>query len=489
LIFKMLTTNFEKYKKELTDIVNIFFDSVEVHHKYQIINGLQIDSISVAGVESVYTEIVKNVATDTILYNREILHNSKNALYKAMSSHLGLQNEWGSITGVHPLALIDRAGVRFESQGQIVKFLMDKYFVSLDKAVLLAKVWQTQLRVLSTNIVDLQGAVDTNLQSIYDKGFEYFRQLYSGFVNLYIHIPFCPSRCSYCSFVTSKVESDSCKGDYVKFLTKEIYRVLELLQGRHKQVLSIYIGGGTPSSLDNAQLETLLDSLKSVVAEFTFEAGRVDTLGRAKLQLLSKYNIDRICINPQTLNDKTLKSIGRLHSSTAVIDCYKIASEFDWDINMDLICGLQGESDIDFKNTLDEILALAPSNITLHTLCKKRGATDKKLDYNPYAKQMLEYAYLELEKAGYRPYYIYKQKKAIDNLENCGFSKVGKECIHNITTMADLVPTVGVGAGAITKYFLQNGKIGRKPSPLDVKLYLERWDDILKTKESIVNSL
>ncbi|MCL2598993.1 MAG: coproporphyrinogen dehydrogenase HemZ, partial [Firmicutes bacterium] len=199
--------------------------------------------------------------------------------------------------------------------------------------------------------------------------------------------------------------------------------------------------------------------------------------------------VTRICINPQTLNDHTLQSIGRKGSTQEVLYWVTKAQEQGFEVNMDLICGLEGETIAHFEKSLYGVLGASPDNITLHTLCYKRGARNQKIVYNPYVNQMMDFGYRVLLQNGYHPYYLYKQKNALDNLENVGFAKSGKECLNNITTMADCMPTVGVGAGAISKYFLQGGKIERQPNPLDVKVYLQRLDSIVTKKREVINHL
>ena len=306
------------------------------------------------------------------------------------------------------------------------------------------------------------------------------------YVNLYVHIPFCVTKCSYCSFVTHIV--DKCRdiiSDYCDKLAKEIACSIEQISRQNQKIYSIYIGGGTPTAIDDLNLEKILSACSGHDVEFTCEAGRPDTITDSKLNLMKKYGVTRICVNPQTLNDSTLIAIGRSHSAKDFFDAYKRAEKLGFDINVDLIAGLKGESLDDFISSYNQIVALRPANFTVHTLCIKNGSELKNLGgaTNDAIDDMVEYAQSNAAKNGYVPYYLYRQKQMLGNFENVGYCLNGKQCANNITTMEEILSVVGCGAGAISKrVFAAEHRIERLANLRDARLYLQDFDERLQKK-------
>jgi oxygen-independent coproporphyrinogen-3 oxidase len=273
---------------------------------------------------------------------------------------------------------------------------------------------------------------------------------------------------------------------YVDALVKEIEDSKRFI----KKLRSIYIGGGTPVSLSDSQLEKILKALYKINTgvEYTVEAGRPDRITESNLKLLKDYGVTRICVNPQTFNDKTLTLLGRNHTAKDVLDKYELAKK-DFIVNMDLIAGLDGESFEDFKYSLDMAKSLNPDNITVHTLCIKKGSrlaeTEKRLS-GKIVSDMVDYAKDTLMNNGYNPYYLYRQKYMAGNLENVGYAKEGKSCIYNVDVMEEIANNVACGANAISKRVWNGGeRIERVASPKDVITYLNKLDVIKQNKEEL----
>ena len=294
--------------------------------------------------------------------------------------------------------------------------------------------------------------------------------------NLYVNIPICPSRCSYCSFISHQEK-------HIKNLIPEYHKALvSEIQGLKSRFKACYIGGGTPSIFTAEQIDELLAEIKKhsfESAELTFEAGRADTLNKAKLDVLKKHGVSRISINPQTFSNKTLEKIGRAHTAEQVIDIYNLAKSYGFIINMDLIAGLPDEGQAELENSIKTAILLEPDNITVHSLAVKRGSdiavmAGKQIEVSQSAPQI---PIKMLQNAGYLPYYLYRLKYTAGGGENIGFAKLGTYCEYNIDTMEELAPVVAVGAGGISKKFeMVDGelKIIRSHNPKDIKTYIKR---------------
>ncbi len=315
-------------------------------------------------------------------------------------------------------------------------------------------------------------------------------------VSVYVGIPFCPTRCLYCSFVSTDVRvSGKYMDKYIELLLKEIEKIKEILDKSNKKVQNIYIGGGTPTTLSEELLERLLRKLSILfpegsLDEFTLEAGRPDTITYEKLICARKNGVTRISINPQTMNEKTLVRVGRDHTPQMAAECFKMARDAGFNnINTDLIAGLPGENLEDFKYSLDTVLDLDPENITVHSMCVKRSAdfrfSGEELSKARVMNDMLSYTQLKMAETGRLPYYMYRQKNISGNLENVGYAKPGYMSFYNINIMEETQTIIAAGCGGSTKV-VEKGKITRIFNFKDPKTYIDRFDEILAKKDEIL---
>ncbi len=453
----MIDTNLEFCKNELIEVLNLFFDTdeVRVRHRHTFNENKVVNTVTVNGQVYAYGNLIK--FADEIEKKRLIKRYAKLSIYKALSKSLNKDLPWGALTGIRPTKL---AYQQTEKSGEFVQFFTDTMKVSKEKTELTNAVIKTQ-------------------SGIYEKNDEN--------TDFFVFIPFCPSRCKYCSFISADLKSaQKYVDEYVDVLIKEINASIPLI----KKLRSIYVGGGTPVALSTIQLEKILIALDKINTgvEFTVEAGRPDCITSEKLALLKKYRVTRICINPQTFSDKTLELIGRNHTSLDVCEKYELAKN-DFSVNMDLIAGLSGETFTDFKASVDKAIELSPDNITVHTLCVKRGSnlheSVKRLS-SIEIEDMVNYAHCALKEAGYSPYYLYRQKYMAGNLENVGYTKDNKACIYNIDVMEEIAQNVACGANAISKRVYNGGeRIERYAPPKDVKTYIDKIDTIIAQKHKL----
>lgn len=378
----------------------------------------------------------------------------KIALYDALCAHTGREMPWGALTGVRPTKLFYEALAAGYSDEQAVEIMRSVYRVRSDRADILRQIVAAQ-----------HGKI------FYP----------SEYINLYVHVPYCTSRCTYCSFISAPIGKRAAQAArYIELLCYEITRSLEKLRADGKKILSVYIGGGTPTALDDGLFEKLLDAIGAVDCEYTCEAGRPDTITASKADMMRAHGVTRVCVNPQTLNDATLAAIGRNHTSREFFAAYELIKSRGFDINCDLIAGLDRETERDFVKSFEGIKALDPQNITVHSLAKKNGSGIRyDTGENSDAARMIAYALSHLGE--YRPYYLYRQKRQACNLENVGFSVTGKECVNNITTMEETVGVMACGAGAISKR-VDGGSISRFANMRDITLYIDRYDEKLRAK-------
>ncbi|MDR3072858.1 MAG: coproporphyrinogen dehydrogenase HemZ [Clostridiales Family XIII bacterium] len=392
----------------------------------------------------------------------------KRVLYTMLSEETGHTLDWGILTGVKPLKLYDKLVREYGSVEAAEQRLADFYLLSPVKIHLLHEIYSRQQQVLSLPR--------------------------KGDVGVYLGIPFCPTRCAYCSFTSNPASPQDIK-KYLEALNREICYVSEEMTKTGMQAESIYIGGGTPTTLLPEQLAALLSQLKRslphrVDAEWTVEAGRPDTLTVEMAQVLAEAKVRRISINPQTMNPLTLERIGRAHDVASVYEAYQTARKVGIPIiNTDLIAGLPGETAADFTATLDAIYALSPENITVHTLSVKKGSRlrdeNAELCYNEdgRAANMLCGLTERMKENGYSPYYIYRQKQMLDNLENCGYTKPGSACVYNIRIMEERQTIVAMGAGGSSKvYFPSEDRIERVFNVSNWEIYCDRIEEMLARK-------
>ena len=399
-----------------------------------------------------------------------VSHALKQAFYKAGTALLGHGLPWGSLTGVRPVKLPTKAMLAGKTAKQAQRELEKEYHVSPPRAALAVECAQAALGVQKT--------------------------LRRDELALYIGVPFCPTRCAYCSFISSDVKGSlALVKPYLDALCREIELAGELLRERGLHISSAYMGGGTPTTLSSEQLDRVLSRVERSLpmercTEFTVEAGRPDTLTADKLKVLKAHGIGRISINPQTMEDGVLRAIGRDHTAAQIEEAYELAREhFGGLVNMDLIAGLPTDTRSGFGRTLDRVLAMGPDNLTVHTLALKKGSrlTEEggALPSPEDVEKMLELASSRLREAGYAPYYLYRQKYMSGSFENVGWTKPGAVCAYNTVMMEELQTVLSMGAGGITKLVdPDRRKIVRLNNPKYAKEYLESREKIAADKQA-----
>lgn len=397
----------------------------------------------------------------------------KLAFYRAGVEALGKEPPWGAMTGVRPVKIPTKAMLAGATPAQAADQLRKVYRVSPLRADLAVACAQASLAVKNS--------------------------LRPEEISLYVGIPFCPTRCAYCSFISADVKHALKLMDpYVDALVREITAAGAALKRAGLSVKSVYFGGGTPTTLSAEQLERMLSALAGHIdlthcVEYTVEAGRPDTITREKLEALARHKVDRVSVNPQTMEDTVLQAMGRAHTARQIEEAYALVRDAGaFLVNMDLIAGLPADTPEGFRRTLDKVLALAPENITVHTLALKRGSTLTTGGFAaplPGAEQvadMLDYAWYRLARAGYEPYYLYRQKFMSGSFENVGWCTPGCESVYNICMMEELQPILSLGAGGVTKLVdPQAGRIERRANPKYPQDYLDRIDQICREKEEL----
>ncbi len=419
------------------------------------------------------TRAVRRVklADETVRLRRRALQQS---LYLAALPHLQAAPAWGALAGVRPTKLSTRALLEGGSIKDAEKLLKDTYFVTPQRRRL---------------------ALDCSVSTV-----NAIQQTRDSDISLYVGIPFCPTRCTYCSFVSRTVgKNTDLIEPYLQALYREIAHTGKLLASSGKTLRTIYIGGGTPTTLSQQQLAQLLDTLRdtfdlSRCIEFTVEAGRPDTLDGEKLRVLYEHGADRISINPQTMEDSVLRACGRPHTAGDILSRYQEASGIGFAaINMDLIAGLPEDSFDGFRRSLDTVASLNPANITVHTLALKKGADlfEKRgiLPDTEAVSRMVDYAGETLRSLGYKPYYLYRQKYMSGSFENVGWSRDHLDCLYNIYMMEELHSILSLGGGGMTKVNLPDGTLQRFHNPKFPEQYIAQLDDVLRQKEEVFTLL
>ena len=451
----MFTTNTEFLKAEMADVLRLFGDVPDVAHTFVYAENNFMNAVIVGGREYDFCE--RQECAGEIEFKRYARRFAKLALYEALRAETGRSMPWGALTGIRPTKLAyaeQAAGRRFEP-------LFEKFGVSRENIALVRAVLDAQ-------------------QGIYARE--------EGAADLYIGIPFCPSKCDYCSFITADI---SRTGQYVEGYLSALEKEIAACRGLFRRLKSIYIGGGTPLVLETPQLRRVLDAAAPFAEgqEYTVEAGRPDVFTEEKLRLLKDYGVTRICVNPQTFSDETLARIGRRHTAADIYRAFDMARRFSFDINCDLIAGLPGERAEEFCSGLDKAVALAPENITVHTLCLKKGAKLKEEESRLAGDgigEMISYSRSALSAAGYVPYYLYRQKYMADNRENTGWTKPGRACVYNVDVMEEITDNIACGANAVgKKLFAGEGRIERIGSPKDIPTYIAKIEGILAEKRKL----
>ena len=408
----------------------------------------------------------------------EVKNDLKLLIYEKLSGFLQKELPWGTLTGIRPtkipMTLLSKPDSAYDEEG-ILKFMQEKYAVSEEKGRLSIEIAKREKALLS-------------------------KLHYKDGYSLYIGIPFCPTTCLYCSFTSFPIGAWKDKvDDYLNALEKEIEAVVKMMDG--KILDTVYIGGGTPTTLSPEELDRLLTKLKtsfdfSTVQEFTVEAGRADSITREKLQVLYEHGVTRISVNPQTMREETLKLIGRKATAAQTVEVYQLAREVGFsNINMDIILGLPGEGAADVSYTIEEIAKLAPDSLTVHSLAVKRASKLSKwiqengMELLHNTEETMEIAAKGAKKMGMVPYYLYRQKNMSGNFENVGYAAEGKFGIYNILMMEEVQSIVALGAGSISKRLFDGGRIERCENVKEVSQYMERIDEMIERKEALFGSI
>ena len=473
-------TNRENYQYDLHALLKSFYpehdvrvyaaEAQEEHQddEKQVIIQLFNDSMNVILDIDVRKEYVHTYKNDTDVIKKEC----KLSIYQDLCDYTGKTLPWGNLTGIRPTKLAMGMLAEGKEDAEIVAWLKAAHAVSDEKAQ------------LSLDIARREKAILDRLH--YEDGY-----------SLYIGIPFCPTTCLYCSFTSypiavwrKRVE------EYLQALFQEIDFVAETY--KNKILDTVYIGGGTPTTLEAAGLDRLLQYVRDKfdfrqVTEFTVEAGRADSITREKLDVLKKHSVTRISVNPQTMKDETLKYIGRQHTVAQVKDAFWLAREAGFDnINMDIILGLPGELESDLQNTIHEICKLNPDSLTVHSLAVKRASKlSQWIEENGIATLRNTDSTMDIAQKGayaleMKPYYLYRQKNMSGNFENVGYAREGKYGIYNILIMEEKQTIVACGAGSVSKRVYPDGLIKRSENVKDVSQYIERIGEMIERKRVLL---
>lgn len=425
-----------------------------------------------------FTELEEN--DDEKIQTRQLKRIYSHILLEALEQATGMQQSWGILTGIRPMKLYHKYRQQGNSTEQAQQLLMDRHRISSEKSELLAKIADVQLR---------------SVPDLYDLKEE---------VSIYIGIPFCPTKCAYCTFPAYAIHRKNGRVEsFLDGLHEEIREMGKWLTERNMAITTIYFGGGTPTSIEAEEMDALYETMYASfpnmenVREVTVEAGRPDTITPAKIEVLKKWGIDRISVNPQSYTDETLKAIGRHHSVQETVDKFWLSRNMGMkNINMDLIIGLPNEGIEEFQHSLDETAKMQPESLTVHTLSFKRASEmtrnkDKyKVADRETVEQMMKLGEQWNEANGYEPYYLYRQKNILGNLENVGYAKPSEESIYNIVIMEEVQTIIGVGCGASSKFIdPTSGKITQFYNPKDPAAYILTFEDAIEKKLEHLNTI
>ena len=406
-------------------------------------------------------------AEETVRLRRRALQQS---YYAAAIQLLPELPAWGALAGVRPTKITTKHMLEGGTPKSADKLLKDVYYVTPERRELAIDC--SRSTVAAANLLEKDD------------------------ISLYVGIPFCPTRCTYCSFVSRTIgKKTELLNPYLAALMQELAVTGKLLRQSGKHVRTVYIGGGTPTTLTTPQMADLLDAIRdsfdlSRCIEFTVEGGRPDTLDAEKLRTIRQHGADRMSINPQTMEDHVLRACGRPHKAEDVVRAYHEAVDAGFKaINMDLIAGLPQDDFDGFKRSLDAVAALDPANITVHTLALKKGADlfEKRANLPSFqeAARMVAYANDTLRSLGYKPYYLYRQKYMSGSFENVGWSRDGLDCLYNIYMMEEVHSILSLGGGGMNKVNLPDGSLQRFHNPKFPEQYIEMIDDVCKQKEEM----
>lgn len=434
-------------------------------------NGIFLGILNVGEEKSKSQFQGKKVEITPQMERSEIKNCLKQLIYVTLSEHTMKQLPWGTLTGIRPTKIPMTLMEEGKTEEEILSYMKETYLISEEKGKLAIEIAGTEKELLSTL---------------------HYKNGYS----LYIGIPFCPTTCLYCSFTSFPIVTWKKRmKDYLTALEKEIDFTAEIYQD--KILDTVYIGGGTPTTLEAEELDRLIARLKekldfSHVKEFTVEAGRADSITKEKLEVLKKWGVTRISVNPQTMQDETLKIIGRQHTVAQVKEAFWMAREVGFEnINMDLILGLPGEGEEEVLSTIEAVKDLSPDSLTVHSLAIKRASKLQKwieehgITALNNTDKTMDIAAKGAKDMGLLPYYLYRQKNMSGNFENVGYAKEGKFGLYNILIMEEKQTIVACGAGTISKRVYPDGRIERCDNVKDVALYIEKIDEMIERKRKL----
>ena len=458
-----LTTNVEWLYPELGEVVRLFLGDVPIlpdagdvpiTHTHTDTGDTWVERAQLDGAREI--TVTANAVRGGLEEKRVLKRAAKTAVFRLLSDALDRMPPWGSLTGIRPTRLMYEAMERGLSREEAEAWLAREFFVSPEKAALLGE------------IVEMQRGLVNPPADTFD---------------LYIGIPFCVTRCAYCSFASGEIGDGKLTEPYVEALKREIARSAELTRALGLRLRAGYIGGGTPTAITCAQLDEVLSAAMAAFpggCEWTVEAGRPDTIDREKLRMLKAHAVNRISVNPQTFKDETLRVIGRAHTAQDTLRAYALAREEGFDhINMEKVRELNPES------VTVHSLAIKRSS-RLHEALTREGGAHNQADCAA-ADKMIRYARQTLAEGGWHPYYLYRQKYMAGNLENVGYAKAGHACLYNIGNMEETTRVLALGAGAITKWlFPRERRIERAPNVRNIEEYIRRVDEMVERKRALL---
>ena len=471
-----LYTTLEEFRNEIAEVVRVFFPGAAVEpapaedcdllHVHAERGGMTEEEVR-------WTPAGKSfrwqapLAGDRWELKRRRKRSVKTACYLLLRGVTGYKPPWGSLTGIRPTRLFAERLAAGETPEEAERRMVNLFDTDPPRAALLAEILRTQEALPAPD----PGAVD-----------------------IYVGIPFCTTRCAYCSFFAEAVGKGRKVPGYLEALGREIGAVRGLVRDCGFTVRALYVGGGTPTALDAASLARLLETLGEAfpgAAEWTVEAGRPDTMDPERLRALRAAPVTRISVNPQTMNDATLRRIGRAHTAEQTREAFARARQAGpWQINMDVIAGLPGEDEADFAHTLEEVARMAPDCLTVHTLARKHGSKLNEFGFTPAdaetARRMVDAGRETARALGMTPYYLYRQKYSAGNLENVGYAAPGKACLYNVDIMEETQSVIALGAGGISKrLFPGERRIERAPNVAEVDTYIRRLDEMIARKRAL----
>ena len=472
-----ITTPLTAFENDIADVVRLFYGEgaaveagqeadAQLVHTHSLEDDRWTEGFTLSCGDDIRKESLSAPAVYGGLEEKRLLKRlMKRCCYQLLKAYTGRQPAWGSMTGIRPTRLYYQQLEAGKTREEARKALTDIFDLSPEK-----------LSVLDEIITAQEGLIDRNPQSC----------------DLYIGIPFCTTRCSYCSFSSGEIGDGRLVEPYLQALFHEIETCAQMVREMGLTVRVGYIGGGTPSSLNTNQLDRLLTHTLTCfdgLTEFTVEAGRPDTLDKEKLAMMRSHPVTRISINPQTMNDETLRRIGRAHTAQQTVDTYALARSLGFDdINMDVIAALPGEDFDMFASTLEKVSSLAPESLTVHTLAIKRSSRLHEQGYQQCEKdveRMVELGRACAHRMGMRAYYLYRQKYMAENLENVGYAKPDHVCRYNIDNMEETTSVLALGAGGISKCVMkQEEKILRAPNIANIEQYIARVDEMIERKRA-----